>query len=161
MISNLKVYWKNTAPYIGNVQKRQKTSRNQSTMIKQPRKGITRKRRYTQTPFEKSRKEKRLKLKNGPIAILKASQIPFPPDTPHQTVRHNPPNNYVTMSPEVTRPAIQQVHYLCGITQQIPNKQKIILHTSNAIGQWRRRWSTISPHLLHIKHHSGTTKCLF
>ena len=104
-------------------------------MIKQPKKGITRKRRYTQTPFEKSRKEKRLKLKNGPIAILKASQIPFPPDTPHQTVRHNPPNNYVTMSPEVTRPAIQQVHYLCGITQQIPNKQKIILHTSNAIGQ--------------------------
>ena len=80
-------------------------------MIKQPRKGITRKRRYTQTPFEKSRKEKRLKLKNGPIAILKASQIPFPPDTPHQTVRHYPPNNYITMSPEVTRPAIQQVRY--------------------------------------------------
>ena len=50
---------------------------------------------------------------------------------------------------------------LCGITQQIPNKQKIILHTSNAIGQWRRRWSTNSPHLLHIKHHSRTTKCLF
>ena len=50
---------------------------------------------------------------------------------------------------------------LCGIIQQIPNKHKIILHISNAIGQWRRRWSTDSPHPLHIKHHSRTTKCLF
>ena len=50
---------------------------------------------------------------------------------------------------------------LCGITQQTPNKQKIILHISKAIWQWRRRWSTNSPHLLHIKHHSRTTRCLF
>ena len=48
-----------------------------------------------------------------------------------------------------------------SITPQIPNKQKIILHISYAIGQWSRRWSTDSPHLLHIKHHSRTTKCLF
>ena len=32
---------------------------------------------------------------------------------------------------------------------------------SYVIGQWRRRWSTDSPHLLHIKHHSSTTICLF
>ena len=50
---------------------------------------------------------------------------------------------------------------LCGITQQIPNKQKIILHISDAIEQWRRRWSIDSPHPLHIKNHSRTTKCLF
>ena len=50
---------------------------------------------------------------------------------------------------------------LCGITQQIPNKQKTILRISKAKGHWRRRQSTDSPHLLHIKHHSRTTKCLF
>ena len=49
----------------------------------------------------------------------------------------------------------------CGITQRIPNKQKTILHISKAKGHWRRRRSTDSPHLLHIKHHSRTTKCLF
>ena len=50
---------------------------------------------------------------------------------------------------------------LWGITQQIPNKQKIILHILKAMGQWRRRWFTNSPHLLHIKHHSRTTRCFF
>ena len=40
-------------------------------------------------------------------------------------------------------------------------KQKTIDHNSYAIGQWRRRWSTDSPHLLHIKHHSSTAICLF
>ena len=43
--------------------------------------------------------------------ILKASQILFPPNTPHQTMRHNPPNNYITMSPKIARPAIQQIRY--------------------------------------------------
>ena len=50
---------------------------------------------------------------------------------------------------------------LYGITQCIPNKQKTIDHNSYAIGQWRRRWSTNSPHFLHIKHHSTTAICLF
>ena len=50
---------------------------------------------------------------------------------------------------------------LYGITQCIPNKQKTIDHNSYAIVQWRRRWSTYSPHLLHIKHHSSIAICLF
>ena len=50
---------------------------------------------------------------------------------------------------------------LYDITQCIPNKQKTIDHKSYAIGQWRRRWSTDSPHLLHIKHFSNTAICLF
>ena len=49
----------------------------------------------------KKKEEKRLKLKNGPFTTLKASSIPLPPDTPHQTVRHHPPYNYITMTPEV------------------------------------------------------------
>ena len=49
----------------------------------------------------KSKKEKRLKLKNGPFATLKASRILFPPDTPHQVVRHKPPNNYITTLPKI------------------------------------------------------------
>ena len=45
LISNVKILLnKNTAQYIGNVLKRQKTSRNQITMIKQNRKGKPRKR---------------------------------------------------------------------------------------------------------------------
>ena len=43
----------------------------------------------------------------------------------------------------------------------IPNKEKTIDHNSYAIGQWRRRLSTDSPHLLHIKHYSNTAICLF
>ena len=50
---------------------------------------------------------------------------------------------------------------LSGIAQCILNKQKTIDHNSYAIGQWRRRWSTDSPHLSHIKHHSSTARCLF
>ena len=42
---------------------------------------------------------------------LKASRIPFPPDTPHQTVRHKPQNNYITMMPNIACPTIQQIHY--------------------------------------------------
>ena len=37
-----------------------------------------------------------------------------------------------------------------GITHWIPNKQKIKDHNSQAMEQWSRRWSTDSPHLLHI-----------
>ena len=43
--------------------------------------------------------------------ILKASRILLSPNTPHQTVRHNPPNNNITMLPEIARPTIQQIHY--------------------------------------------------
>ena len=50
---------------------------------------------------------------------------------------------------------------LCCITQQIPNKQKTILHISYAIGQWRRRWSTDSPYLLYYNTTQEQTKCLF
>ena len=50
---------------------------------------------------------------------------------------------------------------LYGITQYIPNKQKTIDHNSYVVGQWRRTWSTDSPHLLHIKHLLHTAICLF
>ena len=46
------------------------------------------------------------------------------------------------------------------MTQCIPNKQKTIDRSSYVIGQWKRRWSTDSPHFLHIKHHY-TIICLF
>ena len=39
---------------------------------------------------------------------------------------------------------------LWGITHWIPNKQKTKNHNSQATRQWSRRWSTDSPHLLHI-----------
>ena len=39
---------------------------------------------------------------------------------------------------------------LWGITQWTPNKQNTNNHISQAMGQWRRRWSTDSPQFLHI-----------
>ena len=39
---------------------------------------------------------------------------------------------------------------LSDITQCSPNKQNINDHNSQATGQWSRRWSTDSPHLLHM-----------
>ena len=45
---------------------------------------------------------------------------------------------------------------LCSITQWIPNKLNTTIHNSYAIWQWRRRWSTNFPHLLHIQHQSIT-----
>ena len=37
-----------------------------------------------------------------------------------------------------------------GITHWIPNKQETKDHNSQALEQWSKRWSTDSPHLLHI-----------
>ena len=59
----------------------------------------------------KKKEEKRLKLKNGLFATLKASRFSFLPDTPHQAVRHKPPNNYITMPLEIATATIQQIHY--------------------------------------------------
>ena len=50
---------------------------------------------------------------------------------------------------------------LYAINQWIPNKQNTIELNSYDIGQWRRRWSIDSPHLLYIKHQSSTAICLF
>ena len=39
---------------------------------------------------------------------------------------------------------------VCSITQDSPNKPKTIDHRSIATRQWRKRWSTNSPLLLHM-----------
>ena len=41
---------------------------------------------------------------------LEASRILLLPDTLHQAVQHKPPNNYITMTPEIACPTIQQIH---------------------------------------------------
>ena len=41
-----------------------------------------------------------------------------------------------------------------GMTQWTPNKPKTRDQRSKATEQWRNRWSTLSPLLLHIQHHS-------
>ena len=48
-----------------------------------------------------------------------------------------------------------------GITQWRPNKQNTTFHSSKAIGQWRSRWSTVSPHFLHMQHQSKINIHLF
>ena len=111
MISNGRyILKKNTAPYIGNVLDRQK---HQETKLQWSNKtGRDKQEKDGKTKHHSRRvKMKRLKLKNGPFASLKTSSIPFPLDTPHQTVQHNPPYSYIAMPPEIAWPRIQQIHY--------------------------------------------------
>ncbi len=48
---------------------------------------------------------------------------------------------------------------LLGITHWIPNKLNTISHKSQAMAQWRNKWSTISSSTLHIQHQP--TKIIF
>jgi len=50
---------------------------------------------------------------------------------------------------------------LLGITQDIPNRVKTWVHRVEATSQWRRRWSTVSPSLLHKQHLSTMMILLF
>jgi hypothetical protein len=50
---------------------------------------------------------------------------------------------------------------LLGITQDIPKRVKMLFHIVEATSQWRRRWFTDSPSLLHKKHLSTMMICLF
>ena len=94
-----------------NVLKRQKHQEIKVQCLSNPEREIQEKEGKTEHHSRRVEKKKRLKLKNGPFTILKASRIPFSPNTPHQIVQHNPPNNYITMSPEIARPSIQQICY--------------------------------------------------
>ena len=49
---------------------------------------------------------------------------------------------------------------LLGITQTTPNMEKAKSQISCASKQWRRRWSTDSPSLLHMLHQSRTYNLL-
>ena len=48
-----------------------------------------------------------------------------------------------------------------SITQATPNMERTKPHNSWAMGQWRRRWSVVSPSPLHIQHQPTTTNCRF
>jgi hypothetical protein len=50
---------------------------------------------------------------------------------------------------------------LLGITQDIPNRVKTWIHRVEATSQWRRRWSTVFPSLLHKQHLSTMMIFLF
>ena len=103
LISNIKILLKEHRPIHRKCTKEAKVSRNQIQETKLQRSSNTG--RETQEKGGKTKhhsrrvkKKKRLKLKNGPFATLKTSRIPLPPDTPHQTMRHNPPYNFFLIS---------------------------------------------------------------
>jgi hypothetical protein len=50
---------------------------------------------------------------------------------------------------------------LLSITKDIPNRVNILLYIAEATSQWRKRWSTDSPSLLHKQHLSTMMICLF
>ena len=160
LISNIKTSLK-LRPVHRECTKKAKTSRNQSTMInqhgreKQEKKGKTKhhsrrvkRKKDLNSRMDHSRPSKLLEFRSRQIHHIKqcGTNLQITILRCHLILQDQQSNKSTT---------------LCGITQQTPNKQKIILHISKAIGQWRRRWSTDSPHLLHIKHHSRTTRCLF
>ena len=109
LISNIKILLK-TQPSTQEMYKKAKTSRNQIAMIQQHRKGNARKNGKTR------HHSRRIKKKKDLNSIMdhsrpSTSRIPFPLDTPHQTVWHRPPNNYITMTLEIACPTIQQIYY--------------------------------------------------
>ena len=114
LISNIKILLKKkkkTAQYIGNVLEGQK---HQETRLQWSRKTVRErqeKKGKTKHHSRRIKKTKKLKLKNGLFASIKASGIQFPPYTPHQTMWHNPPYIYIAMSPKIAWPRIQQIHY--------------------------------------------------
>ena len=84
-------------------------------------------------------KEKGFKFKDSPLMTLKTSRIPFLPKTPHNAMRHSVPKSYVSMSAEITLPSCKHINI--GITHWSPNKRNVIVSSSKAIGQKRRKWS--------------------
>lgn len=106
-------------------------------------------------------REERLNLKNRTITTLKTPSTPFPPNAPHYAMSCEPPQSYILMSAETALPEDNTSMTLCSITQRILNKLNTKDHNSYAIGQWRRRRSTDSPHRLHIQHKSITMILLF
>ena len=83
---------------------------------------------------------------------LKASRISFSPDTPHQAVWHKPPNNYITMTPEIACPTIQQIHY--PLRHHPTNTKQAKYHTPHLIS-----YRTVKEEMIY--RFPRTTKCLF
>jgi len=108
----------------------------------------------------KSIKEKRLKLLQRHLAVLKTSIIYFPPKTPQKTRRHHLPHNS-TLSATNRPPTSKQVDHSSRHNLSCPKQLKKIFHKAQAISQWRRKWSTDSIFLLHTQHLSITMTCYF
>jgi hypothetical protein len=120
----------------------------------------------------KSIDEKRLKLLHHPIAILKIPIIHFPPKAPQEARGHHISHNNTpsaTSSPSTSK----QVNYSTWHNPREPKaslknkkgekrkEKKTTFYMAQATSQWRRRWSTESPFLLHIQHLSITMTCCF
>ena len=65
------------------------------------------------------------------------------------------------VSPSWTCQPAQRCSTWLGITQHIPNKPNTIDHNSQAIEQWSKRWSTLSPLVLHKQHQSTMIRWRF
>ena len=87
--------------------------------------------------------------------ILQKSEYSILAQGPHETMRDHTPNSSI---PPSSKPAMP-THLVASPKQ--PQTRKKPNSTTLAIGQWRRRWSIVSPSLLHIQHQSITTNHCF
>ena len=134
-IINLEVYLKKTAPYIGNVLKRQKHQEIKVRCSSNPEREIQEKEGKTK---HHSRRVARKKDLNSRMDRSRSSKLlEF-----HSLQIHHIKQCGTILQTTILRCRLklqdQQSNKsatLCGITQQIPNKQKIILLISEAIGQ--------------------------
>ena len=134
LISNIKTSLK-LRPVHRECTKKAKTSRNQSSMINQHRKGETRKKGKTKHHSRRVKKKKDLNSRmdrSRPSKLLefRSRQI--------HHIKQCSTNLQITVLRCRLKLQDQQSNKsttLCGITQQTPNNQKIILHISKAIGQ--------------------------
>jgi hypothetical protein len=77
-------------------------------------------------------------------------RVLFTPNTPHEGQRHNIPDHGILVLPNRSFQQANNSLTLKGITHMTPKIEKTNDQRSLAIGQWRRRWFTVT--LLHIKH---------
>ena len=127
LISNLDVYWKNTAPYIGNVLKRQK---HQEVKVQ-----------YSSN-LEREKQEKEGKTKHHSRRVAKKKDLNSRMDHSRSSKLlkfHSRQIHHIKQCSTILQTTILRCRLklqdqqsnksatLCGITQQIPNKQKITL----------------------------------
>jgi hypothetical protein len=91
--------------------------------------------------------------------VLKTFVVHFLPKEPQKALSHHLLHNSTLSAANSVLTSIQ-VEYLSRYNPRQPKStEENIFHMSQATSQWRRRWSTDSPFLLHMQHLSTTMTC--
>ena len=110
-----------------------------STSIKQIRQRSKKENTQCICPSNQSLEERHLQVLDQYFGFFKCPGIPFPPNTPHQTVGNHIPKHPIFMFPKLPDQLARRSNTSLGITQNIPKSVTTILHNSLAIRQCRSK----------------------